>query len=270
MPVFTCQGIPSHGVILTPPTAAEFPHLLQAIRTRSRERIDGAPPAPDLDALQPEDLHRSAILLNYSEYSILQAQARWTVLAPGAPPWIQCQGLLGQMAVVPLRPTHPLTAFWHTIMPGSVRLLTREHLFGNNLDVRLPRPEELHLGGWIQGHGGSPKVLHPEAIVDLSLDAVVFEDGGFVGEDRCGLWQRVSADAQLKSEAAMKAKEALVAGRRAANVLEQLIGEFGGGDSQHDVLGRQLVWARDHGEGEELLQALLRIADLPQPLIRRL
>lgn len=238
----------------------------------------------DIDALSPEDLERSAILLNYSDKVIVQVEARWNVTAPDGPTWIRCQGLLGQISILPLRPTHPVIGFWHTIMPGSVRLLTREHLFGNNLDIRSPRPEELHRGGWVEGRGGSPEPLDPEAAVHLALDAVLFEDGGFVGEDQCGLWSQLSAEVEMKSEAASIAKNASAEGVAPDNVIQQLVSYVGEAtpgepppswrhrpkDHQRFLLREHLLWATRQGQAQETVQVLLRLAELEHPPLRRL
>lgn len=284
MPVFTCQGIPGRGVILTPPSAPEFPYLLEAIRTRTREKIDGAPPAPDIDAVTPEELECSAVLLNYSNKTIRELALRWTFESSGARPRVSSRiGLLGQSEILPMGPRHPLLAYWNVIMPGSVRLITREHMYGNNLDIRSPRPEELHHGGWMQIKGGAIEPMNATT-VDLALDGVLFEGGEFTGEDKSGiLWNLISAEVDLKSETSALAKKASEEGRSAEEALARVLEFLGEGDAaiqqsapdsdpqgyQRQRLRQYLVLSRDHGEAAQAVQALLHVADLPRPLIRR-
>ena len=261
--------------MLTPPGAPEFPYLLDAIRTRSAEKVEGAPPRPNIDALTPDELACSAILLNYSNKTIQELAVWWQFETPGARPRVHCRtGLLGQADILPLQPRHPLLAYWNTIMPGSVRLLTREHLFGDNRDIRPPLPEELHHGGWMQMFGGQPEPLTAES-VRLELDSVLFAGGEFTGEDKCGMWVQFSAEVGVKNEAAAIARNASAEGLSSEDVLSQLLAYTnedlsGPSADQRHKLREFLVRSRDDGCANEAIQSLLRIAESSHAAIRRI
>jgi hypothetical protein len=90
------------------------------------------------------------------------------------------------------------------ILPGSKRLITRQGMFGNNLDVlgNLPRGG----GGGFAGSGSRRTGWDnaPATHIDLTLDAAIFEDGLCVGPDERNLFGQLREDlagqAQLASQ----------------------------------------------------------------------
>ena len=180
--------------MLVGPSAAEFRYLLDAVRLRSSQPLPGAPPRPSVDELTPPELACAAILLNYSNRVITEITTRWLFRSPGIRPRVLCRMVILGYSGSAQR--HPAVRYWSVILPGSVRLLTRERIFGDNRDVRPPAPEELYEGTWV---GGAETPLMPmdAETVELSLDAVLFEDGDLAGDDQCGLRARLNLGRSL-------------------------------------------------------------------------
>jgi len=83
--------------------------------------------------------------------------------------------------------------YWRTVLPGSKRLLTASgETIGDNRDVRPPEPDEIERhGGFGGASGGFPRRTPPVASAVLSIDALFFADGRFLGPNRSGLWELV-------------------------------------------------------------------------------
>ena len=103
--------------------------------------------------------------------------------------------------------TKKFDAFWHTILPGSKRLMTADgHWHGGNTDVRAAAEDELWQGGFFGKSGGSTTdQLEP---VSLRLDGVFFADGGFAGPNQLGSWESTTFAAEAYLVCAKLAREA--------------------------------------------------------------
>jgi hypothetical protein len=94
-----------------------------------------------------------------------------------------------------------LYGYWHVILPGSKRYLSGNgEEVGGNSDVRPPGPNELWRGGIVGGRAGGRRSHGPMKKITLTLDGVFFDDGGFIGPNRKGLWEQVvfGAEAHLR------------------------------------------------------------------------
>ncbi len=91
-----------------------------------------------------------------------------------------------------------LYGYWHTILAGSKRYLSKSGMVGDNTDVRPPAPDEKWRVGIIggTGRGGGGKSRDPIGQVTLVLDGVFFSDGEFVGPNAEKLFEQTVADAE--------------------------------------------------------------------------
>ena len=93
-----------------------------------------------------------------------------------------------------------LYGYWYVILPGSKRGIRDSSMFGDNTDVRPPKPDELWEGGIAGSGGGFRHALGPLVSITLALDGVFFLDGGFTGPDTLNSFDRMTAgvDAHLE------------------------------------------------------------------------
>ncbi len=198
-----CEDLAGYGVALIPPPEAEYFELLADIEHRRQNRPRGAPPVPDKD----NTASASAILVNRWPVAIASVAYIWTFrrengrtsthsFSPGTNPSVLLPFGLDER----LRAIH---AFWHTIFPGSKRLMTSDgSLLGDNTDVKSPAANELWHGGFSGfggGRSGRNEVLEP---LKLTLDGVFFVDGGFAGPNQLGSWESTVSSAEAHLELA--------------------------------------------------------------------
>lgn len=208
-----CEDLARYGVVLIPPPAAEYSELLADIEHRLRNRPPGAPPAPD----QGHAAGASAILVNRSSVAIASIAYIWTfrrengrtsthLFSPGTNP----SALLPFGLDERYRAIH---SFWHTIFPGSKRLMTSGGaLAGDNTDIRSPAAHELWHGGFAGSGGRSSGRKEILESVKLTLDGVFFADGGFAGSNQLGFWESTVSSAEAHLECAALAREARAQG----------------------------------------------------------
>ncbi|HVO99131.1 MAG TPA: hypothetical protein VMT15_13740 [Bryobacteraceae bacterium] len=212
---FVCRDFPQFGVQLIPPSSPDYEPLLEEIRRRVDKPTKGSPPVLDLTRPRflEEDRATSAILVNRGAHGIAAIQQVWTFqhtdgrtftrsFGPGANPVLLPFGLPEEQL--------KLYRYWHVILPGSKRYLNANgQIAGDNRDVRPPQPDELWSGGIGMGGGGGGGYSYPVPLqkVTLTLDGLFFDDGGFLGPDRKGLWEQVVVNVELFLELAALAKQ---------------------------------------------------------------
>lgn len=174
MPQVSYRGIPEHGLTLITPAD-------QAYETFVNDILNRPQPFPAWPAADPSV---ASVLWNQSGKAIIGLSYLWRFHKPGAPPTrhrgsnlassMQFDVLAGRAPLVP-----DLCTF---VLPGSKRWITRQGMFGNNLDVR---PDLPRIGGFA-GSGGGSRNRAIDALVDnieFSLDFAILEDGLCVGPD---------------------------------------------------------------------------------------
>ena len=112
-------------------------------------------------------------------------------------------------------------AYWHTIFPGSKRLITADgDWLGDNSDVREPAADEIARGG---SGGGKPGhrdgSLRP---VKLALDGVFFADGSFAGPNQRKTFEHTVCAAEGYFACAALAREALEMGTTSDDFFRQV------------------------------------------------
>jgi hypothetical protein len=95
---------------------------------------------------------------------------------------------------------------------------------GDNSDVRPPRPDEVWTGGVIGAGSGGRHSRGPLRKASLTLDGVFFDDGGFAGPDREGLWDRVVLDVEAHAALARMAREEGTFARKIFAAIETVTG----------------------------------------------
>ncbi len=212
---FACDDLVEYGVVLIPPSRAEYFELLADIEHRLQKRPKGSPPVSDesLSFISEHDTSASAILVNRANIAIASLAYIWSLRGrndrivtnsslPGTNPSVLLPFGLNDRS-------KKFDFYWNTIFPGSKRLITcGGPSFGDNSDVRPPAADELSQGGFVTWGGGRPEPSEP---VRLALDGVFFEDGGFAGPNRLGAWEHTvfCAEAHLAcAELARKAASA--------------------------------------------------------------
>jgi len=208
-----CEDLARYGVVLIPPSTDNYLQLLADIERRLRARVKGSPPLEKeaLSRISEHDTRGSAILLNQSEVAIASLAYFWSFrtsegrivphrLLPGTNRSLLLPFCLDDR-------TARFEAFWHTIFPGSKRLMTADgHYYGDNTDVRAPAEDELWHGGFFGASAGSlTDQMEP---VKLTLDGVFFADGGFAGPNQLGAWEHTTFAAEAYLACAKLAREA--------------------------------------------------------------
>ncbi len=157
------------------------------------------------------DGERSAVLHNQASQAIASLAFVWTFadsngrvrpfsFLPGANPSVLLPFNVDERQ-------RKIYAYWHTIFPGSKRIMNADgSTSGDNSDVRPPREDEIHRGGWIGfGPGSRTDELEP---LKLELDGVFFADGGFAGPNRLGSCEHVVFAAEAHRECAAQVRRA--------------------------------------------------------------
>jgi hypothetical protein len=116
-----------------------------------------------------------------------------------------------------------LQTYWNTILPGSKRYISEDGMAGDNTDVRMPIGDEIWSGGGGFG-GGSGMGGRAAAVksVTMSIDGVFFADGEFMGDDKLGLWESITGEAQARMDVAKIARDGKAHGTAAADILSQI------------------------------------------------
>ena len=226
---FLCEDLPKHGLVLVPPSSGDYGPLLDDIRRRMANPVDGSPPFPEhlLPRIVPEERPTSAILLNRGSKTVAGLHVIWRFETETGRSYRQSQGMLSPNGVL-LRFGRPdsnlaLLGYWHTIFPGSKRYLGESGMVGDNTDVRLPAGDEKWGGGMIGARGGGGgNRREPLRQVTLGLDGVFFLDGEFVGPDTEHLFERTVADAEAHRIVGRIAREGHDHGRRPEDILAEI------------------------------------------------
>jgi len=143
--------------------------------------------------------------MNRSEKAIAEIEQVWTFRVTGGRAYTYSIGGPGSPSV--LLPCGvrddilKLYRYWQVILPGSKCYLTPSQNLGDNSDVRPPGPDEVWKGGRIQVTGRNVPPDRLEAVT-LTLDGIFFADGGFVGPNRYGLWDKVISRAEAQMQVA--------------------------------------------------------------------
>jgi hypothetical protein len=75
---FHCVDLPQHGVVLVPPTDAEYDGLLADIRRRMEHPVAGSrPPLTEKPGISDEYRETSSILVNRGSRTIAELQQVW-------------------------------------------------------------------------------------------------------------------------------------------------------------------------------------------------
>ena len=209
-----CEDLARYGIVLVPPSTAEYFELLADIEQRLQNRPAGSPPIKRdaISRIAEHDTSGSAILLNRAQVAIASIAYIWSFsgrrdgrlsphsFSPGTNPSVLLPfGLDDRIRKV--------RAFWNTILPGSKRLITSDgSSFGDNTDVRPPAVDELWHGSFVSIGGGSGS--HESQPVKLTLDGIFFVDGGFAGPNRLGAWEHTVFAAEAYLNCAALAQEA--------------------------------------------------------------
>lgn len=207
-----CEDLARYGVVLIPPSTAEYFELLADIEHRLQTRPEGAPPIEEgaVSRISEHGTSGSATLLNKADVAIASVAYIWSgtlTCRPGTNPSVLLPFGLDDRS-------RKVNAYWNTIFPGSKRLMTCDgSLFGDNTDVRSPTADELSRG-WM-GVGGGRGSDHPKP-TKLTLDGVFFVDGGFAGPNQLGSWEQTVAAAEAYLAYAALAREARGKGTPAA------------------------------------------------------
>jgi hypothetical protein len=230
---FRCEDLPSQGVLLVPPGAAEYQGLLDDVRNRVDHPAAGAPPFPP-PRIAAEDLALSAILLNRAAAPIALIQQVWTFEdAAGRASSAAIGNGINPSVLLPFGvPDRELRLYryWHVILPGSKRLVTPAgEILGDNTDVRPPGPDEMWQGGVMGGRGGGGGRGHaPSVRVTLTLDGVLFADGAFAGPNRRGLWEQTVSTAEAYVDSANVARRLHDEGAPSDRILAAVESALGG------------------------------------------
>lgn len=213
-----CEDLARYGVVLVPPSTAEYFELLADVEHRLQTRPEGAPPLKDgaISRISEHDTSGSAILLNKADVAIASIAYIWSdtgTFMPGTNPSVLLPFGLDDRS-------RKVQSFWNTIFPGSKRLMTCDgSLFGDNTDVRSPAADELSRGGWRVGAGHRSDRPKPKK---LTLDGVFFVDGGFAGPNQLGSWEHPVSAAEAYLACASLAREARSKGTPAAEFFTQV------------------------------------------------
>ena len=226
---FHCEDFPQHGVVLIPSSSPEYDSLLADIQRRFDHPVEGSPPLPEWmrDRIFEQDRETSAILMNRGQHGIAAIQQVWSLQEASGRTYTQSIGAGANPSVLlpfglPER-TLKLFGYWQVILPKSKRYLSASgNQVGDNSDVRPPGPDEIWAGGVGCGRGGGNRSRGPMKEVTLTLDGVFFDDGGFVGPNRNGLWEQIVLSAEAHLRVAAMAREGLDRGVAAREILAEI------------------------------------------------
>ena len=223
---FRCEDFPQFGVVLVPPSSPDYEGLLADIQ----RRLDQPSLPGSTGRILEGERETSAILLNRSRHGIAEIQQIWTFeeangrtytssIGGGANPSVLLPFGLPEKAL-------KLYGYWHVILPGSKRYLSRNgQLVGNNSDVRPPEADEVWTGGGFGvggAGGGARRSPGPLEKVTLTLDGVFFDDGGFAGANTKGLWEQTVVSAETHFQLAQIARKGHDDGETPQKILAEI------------------------------------------------
>ena len=296
MTAFSCQDIRDRGLRLVSPADSEFGSLLEDIRRRT------AAPHPSIAVLPwpsiPADLEFAAILRNQSGHAIAALALEWRFEeADGRQTAHQIVSAFAKQLLVPhgLAPEFlRMTRYWSSIRPGSKRLLAGAEMFGENTDARAPEPGEIPFGIGLGSSGGAAAGWLPPAgelrEVVLAIDGCFFDNGEFVGPNRCRLWEQVCYEAEVMLEIAGMARAGRQRGLNSADVLAEIASFLGPPDDlrlernrtgpgmdepeqfRETERGNLAFWLHhtlEHTGNEATLTQLLAWLEFPCPQLKR-
>jgi len=218
MPLTAYQDLAEFGLPLITPDDSTFAALATEILACPQPL--GPNPAADLGA--------AAVLKNESGKSIVALAYIWRhTTVDGATHThrnlnlgssVQMNVLKGRTPVVRDRASF--------ILSGSKRLITKDGLFGDNLDVLAGELAPFG-GGWmgagrnrfVKREGKSNEDI---ARIELQLDVAFFDDGLCVGPDEFGLFEAVANDLERERQTAAEIVEELRNGASVCRVFEIL------------------------------------------------
>ena len=223
MASFSCVDLHANGLTLISPNNNEFAPLLEDIRRRTQVRNPDGPPFPPEPI--PDNLEFAAILLNHSEKAVAGLALEWQFEdVTGHRYSSRSTSAFGRALLLPFgfRPEQlAVQGYWHTILPGSKRLLADRSIFGDNTDVRAPRSDEVWRGGAVRAGGGGRALTDTSRVrnVVLVIDGAFFVDGEFLGPNQMRLWEDVYHEGEVKIEAAHIAGDGKRSGRSATDIM---------------------------------------------------
>ena len=228
---FLCEDLRQFGVELVPPSAPEYDALLEDIRRRVDDPVEGSPPLLERirGRINDEDRETSAILVNRSPFGIAAIQQVWSFRESDGRTYTHSTGPGADNPSILLPYGMPksslkLHGYWHVILPGSKRYLSRNgKLLGDNGDVRPPAPDEVWPGGGMGG--GSARGLRSAGKIErvtLTLDGIFFTDGTFIGPNQAKLWEQVVARAEAHQQVTQIAKDGRERGDAPGKILANI------------------------------------------------
>jgi hypothetical protein len=290
---FRCEDLARHGVVLLPPGAPGYDAAREDIRKRAEQPVAGSPPMPE--SMRPRvDDRPAAILVNRAATPIASIYQVWTFEEAGGRTYTSSiGGGTNSSVLLPFGLDDrvlKLFAYWHTILPGSKRLINWDgEIAGDNSDVRAPVGDEVWTGGWMGGRGGGIRARGAVERVTFTLDGVFFTDGAFAGPDRGGLWEQTVFSAEAMVEAARLARRLHDDGAPPTRILDEIRAALGGtaehigppphrgspAPEEYRKWAREQVWerlamSREHGGEDRAVYMLLGWGDARVPEFRKL
>lgn len=197
------QDLSRHGIVLLPPSHAEFAKHLTDIEERLQTR-------PQMIQLfSSNELRSAAILLNQSSRAIVSLSYLWLIKNANGQP-VSHRSFGSASLLLPFhsdQKARRFTLYWNAILPGSKRLmLPNGASIGDNTDVRPPAQDEIKRDGegYIQWDSEGGELIDPalSQAIGLTVDSVCFEDGGFAGPDELGGWEYLIQEVKVRLECA--------------------------------------------------------------------
>lgn len=207
MSKITCRGLPDYGLPLIPSSDPAFAALAAGVQSHW-----GSVPEIVSD--------RAAVLRNQSGKAIVALVATWKFAHSDRYTHLGTLGSNAQLEVLMGRIPVPNDRFGF-ILPGSVRLITEEGIFGDNSDV-LPLEPAPRDGGFVRSRFQQGTVLPASTGAELVLDAVFMEDGLCLGPDEGGIFEAVSSDIEQQISLAQQLAARLREGASAGELFETL------------------------------------------------
>ena len=246
---FLCEDLHERGVILVPPSSAEYdslccdierrienpPHLTLGTPERLRSALVGKIPE------QRDPL--SAILLNQSGKTIAAIQLVWTLRETDQREKLKertyknmSRPLLSKTLLPFDTPGNFLNIlrYWSVVLPGSKRYVSLDQFAGDNTDVRIPSPEENWKSGGIVKARAIARLSPFVRTVTLAIDGIFFSDGEFTGSNRGEMWESVTREAALRVKIARIAHSGRLRGTAAAKILRKVAEVTGAEDTSTD------------------------------------
>ena len=229
---FLCQDLPKYGLVLVPPSSADYQPLLTDIQDRIARTQDSLPPAMVrfMPKVADQERDTSAILLNKSGKTIVGLQLDWLFETDGGRQYRHASiAVTPRTLLLPFEwdeATRKRAVYRQAILAGSKRYLGESGMVGDNSDVRPPDQDEVASatgggGGTARGAGRSREPDPPRRIT-LVLDGVFFDSGEFAGPNREKLFEETAAAADAYMAVARVAREGHNRGRSAAEIFSDI------------------------------------------------